>query len=193
MSKIQITHKRNLRAKVTEFVASWGLDFIKGFAIDSIAVGSAAFGPWLVSESGSRYINDHLIISIGGTYVIYLLVRFWGNREDIKLQNQTGITTNAWGKTAQTFAEWVAPTYFKSKDFTSHFQVGGELLKFLRDELLFLVPTIGYGVITNKVYESIFFLNVGTIVGYLIRIGIQENPWTQKLIRKFVQKKYSIV
>lgn len=178
----------SLKKKVFELSGSWGLDLMKGTGIDALAVGMALVGPWLLSENMSLNINENGWTYFLSTYVIYLYSRYRSYRADVELQSATGFTTNAWSKSAQEVAEAVA-VFLNKQDFfkedrTRWFQIGGEVAKFIRDELVFLVPVFLYGKLTDQTWQSLTLLNVGTIIGYWIRVGLQENPISRSALAK---------
>jgi hypothetical protein len=183
----------NIKRKTVEVSASWALDMIKGSSIDALAVTCAVAGPWLLPEIVGNGIRDNGWAAFLSTYAIYAYARYKSYRSDVELQNLTGINTNAWGKSVQTLCEacatLVRSDYFKKNDQTVWFQRGGEIAKFVRDEAVFVVPTFLYGQYINQTWESLTMLNVGAIVGYGARIGIQEIPYVKKLITNIDKKR----
>lgn len=179
---------RNLKKRAIELSGSWGLDLIKGSGIDALAVGTAIAGPWLLPENISSHIDENGWFYFLGTYVLYLYSRYCSYKADVELQSATGVTTNAWSKSAQEIFETIVILFNKQellkKDRTRWFQVGGEVAKFVRDELVFLVPVFLYGRLTDQTWQSLTLLNIGTIFGYVIRISLQNNPISKSALEK---------
>src|SRR5258706_8763208 len=147
------TDKR-IRSKVVKNGISWTLDIAKGRAIDAMALTAMVAGPALLSESTSEFIHNNLVLTVGGTYILYILSRALGSWADIRLQKQTGISTNAWGNTLQTFFD-------KENKRSALFQALGELAKAIADEIPWLSATFARGTLTGQIPESIVCLNIG--------------------------------
>src|SRR5437867_2890335 len=125
--------KNRFNTRAAKTGASWGLDRAKGYAIDAMAAGAVVAGPIIMPEGVVKFVHDNPIVAIGATYAVYIGSRAVASWEDIKLQRETGISTNAWGNTAQA-------VFDKENKHPKKYQAASEAVKAAYDEAKFLLP-----------------------------------------------------